>query len=108
MCKTYWIFFKTLVLEKQTNSHYLCSTGFDPGYIQLTVTNLPEGPNLQASFQLLLYSNESLIHSICASAVMLTVHFKGSLQMKASLPFPPLPISVPLSVRLREIWGLSL
>lgn len=39
---------------------------------------------------------------------MLTVHFKGSLQMKASLPFPPLPISVPLSVCLREIWGLSL
>lgn len=29
---------------------------------------------------------------------MLTVHFKRSLQMKASLPFPPLPVSFPLSV----------
>lgn len=42
---------------------------------------------------------------------MLTVHFKGSLQMKASLPFPPLPLSplFPfLSVFERNMGALSL
>lgn len=59
--------------------------------------------------QLLLYSDESIIYSICSSVVMLTVHFKGSLQMKASLP-----VSTPffssllsfLSVFERNIWAL--
>lgn len=55
--------------------------------------------------QLLLYSNESIIYSMC-SAVMLTVHFKVCLQMKESLPFPPLPLSLPFALYLREIWVL--
>lgn len=56
-------------------------------------------------FQLLLYSDESVIYSICSSAVMLTVHFKESLQMKEFLSYPLLPLLFPF---LREIWELSL
>lgn len=86
----------------------LCQVG--PLNIQLTVTNHHEGLGPRApssssasrsffSLQLLLYSDEGLICSTCYCVVMLAVHFKGSLQMKASLSFPS------LCVCLRRIMG---
>ena len=48
--------------------------------MHLTVTNLSEAASSWASYQLLLYSNEEVIYSICSVAVSFIVLELGSLK----------------------------
>lgn len=83
-----------LVLTRQAKCHSLLLRGLWPWLHSVDCDQF----FWSTSLQLLLYSNESIICSICPSAVLHTVHFKGSLQMKASPPFPVSPLFLSFSV----------